>query len=601
MNNRIKKLESEIRFHNHLYWDENEIAIDDRKYDELVNELKLLDPTNDLINKVHSSVKSDDKVHHNIPMLSMEKVYNYEDLLKWCTKVSRSTREIFRVEPKYDGVSGDFTDGVLSTRGDGFIGENVTDKLPLIEIVGSNIDTQNVRGEIIFTKSNFKKNRDIVLRKDGSKYKNERNAVGGILNRDDIDSKIGNILTMVDFNIPFYKFTLNEIIEGEKNGTLKSVEGVILNEDYPADGIVFKIDDENYAKSLGSTSHHLKSAMALKFVNPFGFSKLIKIIWSVGKHTITPIGRVEEVEVNDIIIKNVNLHNMKNIRDMDIHIGDTLKIERAGDVIPFATKVIPGKERTFIVITACPSCGHDVIYKDPEIVCSNPDCPGKHLMRLMDSVTRIGIERLGQPTLQKMVSTSGVYNLIDIFNLSREDIIKMDGFAESSTENLLIEIQTVKKTGVFEWQILSSLNLQGIGRSLSKDLLKDITLEELRTYSTYQLKLTEGIGEERAKVLYDGLIKEEKYIDDLLKILPIKERNIEEKGDRMKICFTGKFPEKKSYYYDLVQDKYEIVEKVTKDLDILVVADTSKVSSKQIKAAEKGIKIMSIKDLLEIK
>ena len=593
--NRIDELVLEITKHDKLYWEKSDPIISDIEYDKLVNELKELDPSNELLVKVHTPVTNEKKIRHKISMLSLDKVYSFKDLVKWCRKVARSKNEMFKSEVKYDGVSGDLRDGVLATRGDGIVGEDVSDKLPLIKVF-STTGSKDVRGEILFKKSSFRENINKVVRKGGESYKNERNAVGGILNRDDIDYSVGEILTLVDFRHLGVKLNLNDIENLGEEG-IRIIERDIKMLDYPADGIVFKIDDQEYAEQLGSTRHYSKSEIAFKFANPFAFSKLNGVTWSVGKHTITPIGNVEPVEVSGVTIRNVNLHNMKNIRDMDIHIGDELKIERAGDVIPFAAGVSQGQEREWIYITNCPACGSDVKYEDPEMVCINPDCRGKHLVKLMDAVVRIGIERLGEPTLRKMIDDLYVYNLVDIFHLDKDDIITLEGFAESSTNNLFGEIQKVKENGVFEWQILSSVNLEGIGRSLSADLLEGRSLEEIRKYNIDQFEAIQGIGPERAKVLFNGLKDNQEYIDRLLKILPI--RNVEAKGDLMKICFTGKFHETKSYYYDLIKNKgYDIWEKVTKDLDVLVVADPSKGSSKQKKAENLGIKVVSIEELL---
>jgi len=600
--NNIKELENKIRYYNNLWWKENKIIISDIEYDKLIEKLKTLDPTNELLNEIQDPITtSKKKIYHKKPMLSLEKVYNDIDLLKWCKKVSRSPDEIFKIELKYDGVSGSLENGVLSTRGNGEIGEDISDKLPLIKILRNKnpSDPNVIRGEILFSKSDFQKNRKLILKKDGEEYKNERNAVGGILNREDIDHNIGRILTLVEFDYNFYTLKLSDLETIITNNKFEEIKERVQQNNFPADGMVFKIYDNEYAKKLGYTSHHPKSEIAFKFTNPFGYSKLIEVNWSIGKNTITPIGRIEPVEIGKIIVQNVNLHNMKNIIDRDIHIGDSLKVERAGDVIPFVTGIKVGEKRTDINITICPSCGYNIKYEEPEIICTNPNCPGKHLAKLIDSVVRIGIERLGLPTLQKMIYTLKIHDLVDIFNLKEEDILQLDGFAESSSKNLFNEIQKVKQNGVFEWQILSSLNLNGIGKTLSKSLLENISLKELRKYSLEQLKETIGIGLERAQILFNGLKTNEDLINKLLEILQIRNNKIERKMERPKICFTGKFPEKKSYYYNLIKDHYEIVERITKDLDLLIVADPNKKTNKLLTGEKLGIKIISIEELLK--
>lgn len=602
---RVSFLKKEIEKHDHLYWTKSDPEISDADYDKLVEELRTLDPENKLLSKVHSPVSSEEKVEHLEPMLSLRKFYTTEELLKWLEGVCRNDNERLFIQPKFDGCSAELNRGVLSTRGDGFIGENVTSKLSLIEIIPYKDIHNNLtingymKGEIVFTKDSFIKNKHKVLRKDGSQYKNERNAVGGILNRDDINPSVGKILTLVDFTLITIPTTLGEIrkLFNVWDDIVKKIKGL----DYPTDGIVIKIADQEYARSLGETSHHLKSQACFKFENPTGDTVLRGITWSVGKNTITPIAQVDPVEISGITIQNVNLHNYKYIKDNDIKIGDTLIIERAGDVIPDVQTVIKGEVRTTISISECPSCGDPVSYYPPEVICVNINCSGMHLVKLMDSVVRIGIERLGRPTIKKMIETLHVKDLIDIFNLTKEQILKMEGFAESSTNNLFDEIQKVKSGGAYEWQILSSLNLFGIGTSLSRTLLENRTLEELSSLEPDDLSKIPGVGKERADVIYSGLKINEDYIHSLTEILPIKRERLKPLDVvTTKVCFTGKFPEKKSYYYEIIESHgYEVVKRMTKDLDILVVSDPSKGSNKQKKAEKDGIRIMSIKELMD--
>jgi len=597
--NKIKELTIKIIKHDQAYWVHNKPTISDPDYDKLVNELLELDPNNEYLKKVRApKVQSGGKVTHKVKMLSLDKAYSFEEILKWCKKVGRGDLELFRIMPKYDGVSGQLKDGILATRGDGEIGEDITHKLPFMTIIKKH-DNPDVRGEILFKKSTFAQVKDTFKRKSGEPYKNERNAVGGILTRDDLN--IMKVLTFIDFNHTVTTVSLEQMIKGgekEWNTFIKFIQ----SSDYPVDGIVVKIEDAGYGYSLGTTRHHAKDSIAFKFANPFVYSNIINVIWSMGKHVLTPIAEIEPVEISGVTVKRVSLHNMKNIIDMDICIGDSVKVERAGDVIPYISEATATSKRIGCHITNCPICGHDVEYIEPELVCINPDCTGKHLNTLMDAVERIGIERLGKPTLAKMVETLGVTDLIDIFNLTKDDIIQLEGFKETSTNNLFNEIQKPILNGVYEWQILACLNIEGIGRSLSKDLLKNKDLFTLASYDATDWEGIDGIGPERADALIKGLLNNGIYLSKLAKILPIKAPSMKEAG-LIKICFTGRFPKNKKEYYAMLDDfgGYEIMDKVNKDTQILVVADPSVKKSNKMKTAEKrGTKIMGINELLEV-
>lgn len=587
-------LVKEIEIHNEAYWEKGEPIISDIAYDALVESLRNKNPDHPLVNKVHTpSVSSDGKVTHKLPMRSLDKVYSIEELIKWCIKVARNERELFNIEYKFDGVSADLSNGILATRGDGIIGENISSKLPIINVMRR---VPNARGEIVMLKDVFERLKDTL------EFKNTRNAVGGLLNRDDVDISYGKILTLVNFDEIQFPFTLTEIMAFTTDP--KPFEDIIKvagMSNFPTDGLVIKLQDQLYAKSLGATSHHAKGEIAFKFANPTGETVLEGIEWSMGKHVITPIGKVKPVEISGVTISNVNLHNLGYIIKNDIHIGDTIIVERAGDVIPDVHKVIPGMCRVVITLEKCPSCGGEVVYNDPIIICKNEECPGKHLHRLMDSVVRIGIERLGLPTLRKMVETLEVKNLIDIVALTPTQINTLEGFGARSSVNLYREIQKVCENPVDDWRILSCLNLVGIGTSLSKTLLEQFSFDELRGMSIESLKDVEGIGSERASILAHGLVSNSRYIDILLDVLTVRSSktsgtNTEKK---IKICFTGKFPQKKSYYYKLLGPEYEVVERIGSDTNVLVVANPSVESNKTKSAKKKGISIVGLYDLFD--
>lgn len=601
-----ESLENEIKKHNKLYWIEGNPEISDPDYDKLVEELREIDPTNPLIYEIHSpKVSSTGKVKHIFPMLSLNKVYTKEDLIKWCEKVARNKDEEFLFQLKYDGCSAELSNKILSTKGneeDGMYGENITNKLPIImidlpsqskRVYGPNFEGY-VRGEILIMKQTFEN-----IKNTKSNYKTPRNMCAGILNRDTIDISLGAILTLVDFNLFSLIYSLEEI------KTALNFDHLInkfKNSKYPADGIVVKLKDQEYGKSLGVTSHHSKSEMALKFANPTGETILTGVEFSSGKNKLTPIGKVEPIEISGVIISNVNLHNYKYILDKEIYIGDTIIVERAGDVIPDIQSSNPteGIPRISICLKKCPDCNHDIKYIEPELVCTNENCPGKHLAQLIDSIRRIGIERLGEPTLKKIINNFKIINLLDIFKLTKNDILQLDGFASTSASNLINEINLVKENGVFEWQILSCLNLNGIGTTLSRDLLKNRSLNELMEMNYNDFIEIDGIGPERSKILVDGLKWNLHYISELLKILPIKKEKSINNLTGVIFALTGKMPLERKEITKLIEDEGGEVKGISKNTNYLICDNLDSKSTKMKKAFEYGITIITFDQLMKM-
>lgn len=600
---RIQELEILVEYHNYKYWVENNPEISDPEYDLLEQELKELDPNNELFQKIYD-IKINynrrnklGKIKRENPMLSLDKVYSIEDLFNWCEKVSRSQNETFLMQPKLDGVSGDYSNGILSTRGDGYVGENITDKLPLIRYCGANDKSAlgllkiNTRGEIIISKQKYEYFKDKILKSDGTQYKSPRGLCSGILMRDDVDSNLNQILDFIDFNTYSQTYTLEEI----KKINFKEIEKQIKNWEYDVDGLVFKLSDEEYSKTLGFTSHHPKGQIAFKFSNPSAETKLIGIEWSVGKHTITPVGLVETVEINNANISRVSLHNGKFLIDKNLCIGDYVVIERSGEIIPHIVSVRPGENRQQIILEECPRCGGEVGYEEPEVVCLNPNCKGSDIKKLHDSIIRLGIENLGPSTIQKLYDY-GVKNIIDIFNISFNDIMSLEGFKDKSAENLFNEINKIKNSKIEDWRILSSLNLKGIGTSLSKKLLNKFTLDEIRSMSSKELENINDMGPERAKILEEGLYENEEILDGLIEIFPdiIDSKDKQIKGT---ICFTGKGNKKREYYKKIAeQNGYRSVNSVGKDLTYLVTNDLNSNSGKMKKARKYGVQIITYKD-----
>lgn len=586
-----------ISYHDKLYWENNSPEISDQEYDQLVEALRKLDPEHFLVNRVNAvAVESSGKVHHKIPMLSLDKAYSIGELLDWAKKYARSPRELLLVEPKYDGISASFDGKVLSTRGDGETGENISDKLPLIELEApgytGSVD-RPARGEIIIRNDDFVNIYSHIQKKGGGTYKNSRNAVAGIMGLKDIFEMQmqGAKLTLVDYNLISKSVELCDLeSEWEK------LKNSLADLPYPMDGIVLKIADKSYRDSLGSTAHHPRGEIAYKFTNSSAVTTLVGVEWSFGKNCLTPVAQLAPVDLSGITIKRASLHNAQNLEDMQIMIGDTVTVERAGDVIPYISASIPGKERTSPWIENCPACQTALIRRGPELCCPNPDCPETLLCNLLASVRSFGIERLGEPTLRKLMEKFHLRYLHEILRLTAADLLQVEGFQQRSADNLAAELERTLNTT--EANIIAALNIPNVGMNIAALLLEKHSLAELRTSDAETLANIPGIGPERAGAIVAAFINKAEELDKLLSIVNCK---APEKADTdlPTICFTGKMPEKRSFYEKLARERnLRPVDSVNSSLSILVAADISGNSSKLVSARKHGVKILSLEEFL---
>ena len=586
-----------IEYHNRKYWVEAEPEISDEEYDFLMRRLAELNPDHPLLSAVNAPmVATSGKVVHREPMLSLDKAYSLDEVMEWAAKYARTPDEVLLVQPKYDGISAIWSGGVLATRGDGETGEDISDKVPLIELEHpkgvmplAGFHGQ-ARGEIVIRDDDFRTLYANIRNRSGAVYRNSRNAAAGIMGLKDIAMMLHQHakLTLVDYSLHSWNTTYGTLRENWDD-LVQKIEAL----PYPMDGIVIKLADEAYARSLGNTAHHPRGQIAFKFSGVRRESRVRAVEWSFGKNCLTPVAEIDPVEISGTTIRHVSLHNLQNVIDRDIHIGDTVTVERAGDVIPYIVASAPGEERKPCVISVCPSCGKELVRDLPELRCVNPECPETRVMRLLAAVKNIGIERLGEPNIRKMITVLGVRNLNDIFRLTTTDIMKLEGFQALSAHNLYNEIQAARN--VPDWQVLASLNIKGIGPNIAKSILREYTLGELEGLSAAELAKIDGIGPERATALEEELKAQKAFLDELLGSVSVCVTKNSADTPRPTICFTGKMPEKRSYYESLAAENgYEAVDSVTASLSLLVAADGESDSTKARKAAKLGVKVLPL-------
>ncbi len=601
----IAELAALIEYHNLKYWADGEPEISDDEYDFLVRALTEKDPEHPLLAQVQAPVvASSGKIVHQMPMLSLDKAYSLEEVTAWAKKFARSPQEALIVQPKYDGISALWSGGILATRGDGITGENITDKQILIELEAPENEggtrplagfSGTARGEIVIRDDDFKTIYATIRNRTGHIYKNSRNAVAGIMGLKDIREMVHQHakLTLVDYRLYSWQTRLDQI-EGDWAYLLEQAEAL----PYPMDGLVIKIADEAYAASLGNTAHHPRGQIAFKFSGVRRESMLLGVEWSFGKNCLTPVAEIEPVEIGGTTIQRASLHNLQNVLDKDLHIGDRIIVERAGDVIPYIVSSEPGENRRSCLIEHCPSCGTKLVRELPELRCPNPDCPETRLKNLTAAVKNIGIERLGEPNIRKMMKTLSVLHLSDIFRLTKADILRLEGFQSQSADNLLREIAAART--VPDWQLLAALNIHNVGPNIAKVILREYSLGELRQMTIEELSRIAGIGPERAGALYRELRAQQQILDELLSCVALTETKSSGSASAKTICFTGKMPEKRSYYEALAGDAgYEPADTVSSTLSLLVCMDPEENSGKLKKARKLGIKIMQLDDWLQ--
>ena len=603
-----KQLIAEIEKHNQLYWENSAPEIGDEEYDLLIRRLEELNPNHELLQKyLAPKVASLGDVKRSGPMkmISLEKTYFFDDapkgkksLMDWAKDRGRDENELFSISPKYDGISASYDGKILATRGQSSSDQNVSDKIPLIELEAVGYTgplDRSVRGEIVIKNDDFKNIYSRIKRKGGGVYKNSRNAVGGIMGLKDIrEMRLqGAKLTLVDYDLISFTVTLKEL-PNKWPSILEKIESL----QYPLDGLVIKLVDSAYRESLGETAMFPRGMIAWKFTGLRKKTVLKDVVWSFGKNNLTPKGVLEPVELSGVTISNVTLHNLQFLKDNDIQIGDTLTVERAGEVIPHVVGFERGEKRMSPFIDKCPSCSSPVEVAGVELRCTNLACIEKIIQRLSAAVKDLGIEELGEPTIRKMTQVLGVRKLKGILNLTLVDIYKLEGFKEKSATKLYNNIQTAKVTA--DYKLLAALNITGVGQTFAKVLLQQYTFDELRKLSPEKLLEIDQVGPIMSESIYNALRENAEVIDELLEAVKITDSSDSDLVANLKtICFTGKMPEKRSFYEKIAsQNGYLPVDKATKELTTLVVADLSSTSSKIQKAAKLGIRIISLDEWL---
>ena len=648
----IKKLTDEINHHNDLYYNKDSPIISDFEYDMLFKKLKKLEeeypklklensPTN-LIGGVPSS--SFEKINHKVFMGSLQNAYSYAELLKFEEKIKEKNLEIsYIVEPKVDGLSvsleyenGKFVRG--STRGDGFVGEDVTENLKTISNLPKNL-TKNmeyleVRAEIYMPLKEF--NKLISNQKNSGEipFKNPRNAAAGSLRQKNafITSTRGlkavcfNIQQIKGFNLKTHKDSIDLLtnlgfytilqskIYDEIKDCFEKIEE-IKNEkqyyDFEIDGAVVKINSLKSREILGSTAKNPRWAIAFKYP-PEQQTTIIKDIEiKIGRTgVLTPIAILNPVNISGTTVKKATLHNQEFIDKNDIRIGDLISIKKAGEIIPEVVKSLKHEENsvTYKIPNICPACGNNVVRVKSFIRCVNPSCPATILQNIVHFVSKnaMNITGLGEQTIKTLIEKNLIKDISDLYFLKREDILNLEKFQEKSTNNLLNSIENSKKNP--PWRLLFGLGINEVGQKTAKLICEEYgSILNIMDAKTEDLLKIKDVGEVTALNItrYFSSHKTKSLIIKL-KELNSNLTNNHEKTAKSKILegkyfvITGKFEDMpREKIKSLIEDNSgEVLNSVSKKTTYLIAGE--KTGSKLEKAKKLNIKILNKEEFLKL-
>lgn len=540
---RIDELILIINEYNHNYYDLDSPIIEDYEYDVLLRELEQLEQKfPDLIDKNSPTVKvggytdnTFEKVAHTVQMASLQDVFSYDELRSYDTKTQEIIKPLYVVEPKIDGlsVSLEYVDGVFfrgSTRGDGYIGEDVTQNLKTIKSIPRKIDTKchllEVRGEVYMPRKSFEQIVNDQILNGETPFKNPRNAAAGSLRQKNpaiakkrkLDMFIFNIQQIDDdIDINSHKQGLDFLAElgfkvSPSYNTFEKIEDVIneiekigeerYNYPFDIDGAVVKVDNFTDRTSMGETTKFPKWAVAFKYPPEEKQTKLLSIEINVGRTgALTPTAVFEPINLAGTTVSRAVLHNQDFIDKKDIRIGDIIVVRKAGDIIPEVVEAISHVENssTYRIPSNCPSCGENVVKDEAAYRCINPSCPSAIFRNIIHFASRnaMNIDGLGPAIVQALIDTGNIKNSADLYYLKREELITIERLGEKSIDNLLEAIENSKENQLSK--LIFGMGIRNIGQR-SAELLCDRfpTIELIMNATVEELTVIDGVGETMA-------------------------------------------------------------------------------------------------------
>tara|TARA_B100001989_G_C24544263_1_gene469667 strand:- start:957 stop:2969 length:2013 start_codon:yes stop_codon:yes gene_type:complete len=658
-----KKKIDELNQHNKFYFDRNAPKISDKEYDDLKKEIINLENKNSFLKSLNSPSnslgykpsKNFIKSKHRVKMLSLSNAFDENDLVNFEKKIFNFLNEKIKieysVEPKIDGISASLTykDGLLilgTSRGDGSEGEVITENLKTIKDIPKKIidkdfpDEIDIRGEVFIKKSDFNN-----LKND---FANPRNAASGSLRQKNPNEtkkiplnfiaytygylKSSKIKKQSDFlkSLKKWGFKTNDqntVLSSVKELRIfhKQIENDRYKLEYDVDGLVYKVNDFRLQNRLGFTSNSPRWAIAHKFSADNAYSQITDIDIQVGRTgALTPVARIKPINIGGVVVSNATLHNEDEIIRKDIRVGDTVKIERAGDVIPHVilvdVKKRDRKSKKFIFPNICPSCGSDTIKEfnkttkkfDAVRRCTNEgfDCEKIAIEKIKHFISKeaMNIDGLGKKVIENFWDLNLIRLPQDIYNLDYDKISNLDGWGDLSVSNLKYSIDQSKKVSLDKF--LYAIGIRHIGIENAK-LLAEYT-KSVQNFINFvnKGKLNEflnidGIGETQINSLKKFFNNKLNYsvIKKLSSILKISDLKIYKDGKLLNytFMFTGKLSDmSRAEAKSLIEkNSGSVVSSVNKKLSYLITGEKP-TTRKVAQAKDLGIKILTQKEWLKL-
>ncbi len=568
----IKDLREKLEYYANLYYDMDAPAITDYEYDMMMNRLKTLEKefpelitSDSLTQKVGGHVKEGfSQVTHEVPLQSLQDIFSFDELMEFderVRKVALANNEELKyvVETKIDGLStalkyenGVFVQG--ATRGNGLIGEDVTDNLKTIKHIPKQLKEAidiTVRGEVFIGTKEFQKMNEEREILEEPLFANARNAAAGSLRQ--LDSKITATrpLDIFIFNVQKYDSQTfdaenSHFVELEKMAKLgfnvvpvrtlcttieeatQEIEKIgQMREDlsFGIDGAVVKVDNLRLREILGTTYKVPKWAVAYKYPPEKKETKLLDIVCQVGRTgAITPTAILEPVKVAGSTISKTTLHNEDFIREKDLKIGDTVVIQKQGDVIPEVVDVKKekrtGEEVDFVMPTVCPVCGAPVVKEEGEVVarCIGIECSAKTLRNIAHFVSKVGmdIDGLGIKIIEQLVEKGLIKNIADLYTLTVDDVASLKKNGQKFAQNTINAINASKNNDLYK--LITALGIRHIGTKSAKGLAKKYqSIDKIAEASVEELSMIEDVGQITAKSVYE-FFRQEQTIDLINKL-----------------------------------------------------------------------------------
>ncbi|WP_298486160.1 NAD-dependent DNA ligase LigA [uncultured Ruminococcus sp.] len=650
---RIDELVKLLNYHSQLYYVEDRNEISDYEYDMLQQELRELEeqfpqfvrsdsPTQRVGGKAISIFE---KVTHRVQMGSLQDVFSFEQVRSFVETVQQAVdKPQFVVEPKIDGlsVSLEYHNGELvigSTRGDGFVGEDVTSNLKTVKSIPIKINEElpliEVRGETYMPRNVFLKLVKEQEDNDEQPFKNPRNAAAGSLRQKDPKIAAKRKLDIFVFNvqqiegkeltshkesldylktlgfktIPDYKrvSTADEVID-----CIKAIGEKRFDLPFDIDGVVIKVDDFRQREVLGATAKVPKWAVAYKFPPEEKTSKLLDIELNVGRTgAITPVAVFEPVFLAGTSVSRATLHNQDFIREKNISVGDIIKVRKAGDIIP---EVLGSVEKhgdgVFTLPECCPVCGTKLVKSEEEaaVRCPNVDCPAQIFRSIVHFASKgaMNIDGLGPQIVHTLLDSKLITSVADLYTLSENKLLQLDNFKEKSVNNLLSAIEKSKSNSLD--RLIFGLGIRNIGQASAKLLCDKFgDLDNIMNASAEQIAEIDGFGGVMAQSVYNAF--HEEHMTELVRRL--RECGINTKYEKIQIddrfagktfVLTGTLPTLKRSEAKALIEKYggKASGSVSKKTDYVLAGEEA--GSKLDKAQQLGIEIITeeqFKDMIK--